>query len=46
MRDVAKIFGLGELSKNVFSLYENFRPTIPKGVTGWGTKGIVDTDRI
>jgi hypothetical protein len=46
MRDVAKIFGLGELSKNAFSLYEKFRPAIPEGVTGRGAKGKLDIDLI
>jgi hypothetical protein len=46
MRDLAKAFRPEELSKNAFSLYERFRPSIPEGVTGWGAKGNLDIDRI
>jgi hypothetical protein len=46
MRDRAKTFRPEELSRNVFSLYERFRPAIPEGVTGWGAKGTLDTDDI
>jgi hypothetical protein len=31
---------------NAFSLYEEFRPAIPEGMTGWGAKGKLDIDRI
>jgi hypothetical protein len=46
MRDLAKAFRPEQLSQNAFSLYEQFRPAIPEGVTGWGAKGNLDTDRI
>lgn len=46
MRDLAKAFRPEELSKNAFSLYEEFRPAIPNGVRGWGAKGNLDIDRI
>jgi len=46
MRDLAKAFRPEELLKNAFSLYEEFRPAIPEGVTGWGAKGNLDIDRI
>jgi hypothetical protein len=46
MRDLAKAFQPEQLSKNAFSLYERFRPTIPEGVAGWGAKGKLDLDRI
>jgi len=46
MRDLAKVFRPEELSKNAFSLYEEFRPAIPNGVRGWGAKGNLDIDRI
>ena len=46
MRDLAKAFRPEELSQSAFSLYEKFPPTIPEGVTGWGAKGTLDTDRI
>ena len=46
MRDLAKSFRPEQILKNSFSLYEQFRPTIPEGVTGWGAKGSLDIDRI
>jgi hypothetical protein len=46
MRDLAKAFRPEQLSKDAFSLYERFRPTIPEGVTGWGAKGRLDIDRV
>ena len=35
-----------ELAQRGFGLYEQFRPTIPEGVQGWGAKGELDLDRI
>jgi hypothetical protein len=35
-----------ELAQLGFGLYEQFRPTIPEGVQGWGAKGELDLDRI
>ena len=46
MGDLAKAFRPEQLSKNAFSLYEQFRPAIPEGVRGWGAKGNLDIDRI
>jgi hypothetical protein len=46
MRDLAKAFRPEGLSQNAFTLYEKFRPAIPKGVTGWGAKGTLDIIRI
>ena len=46
MRDLAKAFRPEQLLKNAFRLYEEFRPAIPEGVTGWGAKGNLDIDRI
>jgi hypothetical protein len=46
MRDLAKAFRPEQLLTNAFSLYEKFRPAIPEGVTGWGTKGNLNIDRI
>lgn len=46
MQDLAKAFQPEELSRNAFSLYERFRPSIPEGVTGWGAKGQLDVDLI
>ncbi|UCE48109.1 MAG: hypothetical protein JSW47_21240, partial [Phycisphaerales bacterium] len=30
------------LATRAFSLYERFRPEIPRGKRGWGAKGILD----
>lgn len=46
MRDLAKAFRPEQLRENAFSLYEEFRPAIPEGVTGWGAKGKLDIGRI
>jgi hypothetical protein len=46
MRDLANAFRPEQLSENAFRLYEEFRPAIPEGVTGWGAKGNLDIDRI
>jgi len=46
MRDLAKAYPPEQLSTNAFRLYEEFRPAIPEGVTGWGAKGNLDIDRI
>jgi hypothetical protein len=35
-----------ELSERGFKLYEQFRPDIPSGPGGWGTKGWLDLDKI
>jgi len=46
MRDLAKALRPEQLSTKAFRLYEEFRPAIPEGVTGWGAKGNLDIDRI
>lgn len=46
MRNLAKAFRPEQLLENGFRLYEKFRPAIPEGVKGWGTKGDLDIDRI
>jgi len=46
MRDLARAFRPEQLSKNAFSLYEEFRPAIPEGMRGWGAKGKFDIERI
>jgi hypothetical protein len=46
MRGLEKAFRQEQLSTNAFRLYEQFRPSIPAGVRGWGAKGNLDIDRI
>lgn len=46
MRDLAESFKPEDLSDRAYSLYEEFRPIIPKGKRGWGAKGDLDLDLI
>ncbi len=46
MRDLAKAFPKDELRDNAFALYEQFRPAIPEGVSGWGAKGKLDLGQL
>jgi hypothetical protein len=42
MTELAKALKPEELDQRGFGLYEQFRPTIPEGVSGWGAKGELD----
>ena len=42
MMKLAEAFRPDELAENAFRLYEQFRPQIPEGVSGWGAKGELD----
>ncbi len=46
MAGLARSFKTEQLASIGFELYEQFRPTIPKGVTGWGAKGQLKLDSI
>ena len=46
MRALARAYKPDRLAAVGFALYEQFRPEIPRGVTGWGAKGRLDLDRI
>jgi len=46
MVELAGAFDPDELAQQGFSLYEQFRPKIPEGATGWGAKGDLDLGRI
>jgi hypothetical protein len=46
MAALAKSVPKPELAARAFALYEEFRPGIPAGVTGWGAKGVLDLARI
>ena len=46
MAKLASAFEPDELAERGFSLYEQFRPSIPEGVSGWGAKGELDLGRI
>ena len=42
MRELANSIKPDELAERGFSLYEQFRPQIPEGASGWGAKGELD----
>jgi hypothetical protein len=46
MVGLASAFTPEELAREAFRLYEQFRPSIPEGVSGWGTKGELNLERI
>ena len=46
MHDLAKSYAPEDLMQGAFGLYEEFRPEIPAGTTGWGAKGKLDLDHI
>jgi hypothetical protein len=46
MRRLAAAFSPDELEEKGFHLYEQFRPEVPAGQSGWGAKGVLDTARI
>jgi hypothetical protein len=46
MRRLARSYPRKELAERAFSLYEKFRPEIPRGTRGWGAKGKLDLTRL
>lgn len=42
MQTLAKSFTREELETHAYALYEQFRPTVPRGTAGWGAKGELD----
>ena len=46
MRSLAKAFKSDLLAQEAFRLYEEIRPGIPEGVSGWGAKGELDLNRL
>jgi hypothetical protein len=46
MRALAKAYPPQQLESIGFSLYEEFRPEVPRGVKGWGAKGRLDLNRL
>ena len=46
MADLANAFGPEDLERRAYSLYERFRPEVPKGKRGWGAQGELDLDLI
>ncbi len=46
MRRLARSREPARLAIEAFRLYEQFRPSVPEGETGWGAKGVLDLDTI
>ena len=46
MTRLTEAIGPGELAERAYSLYEQFRPKIPRGTRGWGAKGELDLEFI
>jgi hypothetical protein len=46
MQALARAYPPKQLTAVGFSLYEQFRPSIPEGVRGWGARGPLDLDLI
>jgi hypothetical protein len=42
MTELANALKPDELAQRGLGLYEQFRPKIPEGVSGWGAKGELD----
>lgn len=46
MTELAAAFKPAELAHAAFALYEDFRPEVPRGATGWGAKGVLDLGKV
>ncbi len=46
MMALARSLPPDELARRAYALYEQFRPEVPAGVSGWGGAGELDLDRI
>jgi len=46
MTRLAAAWPQDELAAHAFSLYESFRPEVPRGAGGWGATGVLDLARI
>jgi hypothetical protein len=46
MRRLAKEYQPAALAEAAYPLYERFRPAVPAGKRGWGTKGVLDLTRL
>jgi hypothetical protein len=46
METLAKAYRPAQLEKQAYALYEQFRPAIPEGKSGWGAAGELDLDKI
>jgi hypothetical protein len=46
MEELARSLPPGELAKQVFPLYEPFRPAVPAGGASWGAAGVLELGKI
>lgn len=46
LEQLAQAYPPQELERRAFALYEQFRPAVPEGVTGWGAAGELNLERI
>jgi hypothetical protein len=46
MEALAKSYRKDTLAKQAYALYEQFRPAIPEGMSGWGAAGELDLNQI
>ena len=46
MEELAAAFTPEELAKRGYELYEQFRPSVPAGVKGWGAPGDLDLEKV
>ena len=46
MEELAGSFPHEELVRRAYELYEQFRPSVPPGVRGWGARGDLDLEKV
>jgi len=46
MERLARSMPTRDLARGAYALYEQFRPSVPAGVSGWGAAGDLDLDEI
>jgi hypothetical protein len=46
LRALARAVAREDLESAAFSLYEDFRPAVPRGTKGWGAAGVFDVERV
>jgi hypothetical protein len=46
MAELAAAYGPADLYRRGFRLYEQFRPGVPAGESGWGVAGALDLPKV
>ena len=46
MTELARTYAADELAQRAYSLYEEFRPQVQSGESGWGARGALELSRI